>query len=444
MLTTKASRGRLTTKSLLRTSWWWGLVMTVFLASAPLLADQGKDLLDLESGALALSATTQFGGRWNVHSLLIGSNTSGWSSARGRPYPNDFVFELPRQYLLKSFVVDNTGAEESSFRGISGRHFVLSGSTTSHEEGFDLILEGEAARGDRKVFLLEEPTEVRWLKLEVLSNWGNRHHTQLMELEAYGEPAGEVTQEKPIQGIYATNFGLMRLEQSADVVIGCYDADNGTLSGRTDGRVLKFHWWENGPSSGLAFMVLSSDGNFLNGLWYKGGQVKGLWHGRRVDDERQPRCQVPGLDALVTSIYDTSLSVPKEKTSSDQVKEETVSEEPLEPRISTTIFPRIYFDIDSAEIKPQFKAKLREIAAEIQEQASQKVIIEGHTDSTYTPEHNLGLSLRRAQAVAGWLMENGVNGSRLKTKGFGEFRPIADNNTEKGRALNRRVEVMLK
>ncbi|MGD9270858.1 MAG: hypothetical protein PVH08_07290, partial [Syntrophobacterales bacterium] len=63
MLTTKASRGRLTTKSRLRTSWWWGLVMTVFLASAPLLADQGKDLLDLESGALALSATTQFGGR---------------------------------------------------------------------------------------------------------------------------------------------------------------------------------------------------------------------------------------------------------------------------------------------------------------------------------------------------------------------------------------------
>ena len=438
-----STRGLLRFKGRLLTTWWWGLLMIVLLASTPLLADQDKDLLDLESGALALSATTQFGGRWNVQSLLTGSNTSGWSSARGRPYPNDFVIELPRQYLLKSFVIDNTGAEESSFRGISGRHFVLSGSTISHEEGFDRILEGEAARGNRKVFLLEEPTEVRWLKLEVLSNWGNPHHTQLMELEAYGEPVGEVTQQKPIQGIYATNFGLMRLEQSADVVIGCYDGDNGTLSGRTNGRVLKFHWWENGPSSGLAFLVLSSDGNFLNGLWYKGGQVKGLWHGRRVDDERRPRCQVPGLDALVTSIYDTSLSVPKEKTSSDQVQEETVSEELVETETSTTIFPRIFFDIDSAEIKPQFKTKLREIAAVIQKEPSQKVIIEGHTDSTYTPEHNLGLSLRRAQAVAGWLIENGVDGSRLKTKGFGEFRPIADNNTEKGRALNRRAEITL-
>ena len=433
----------MSTRGRLLTSWWWGLVMTVFLASTPLLADQDKDLLDLESGALALSATTQFGGRWNVQSLLSGSNTSGWSSTRGHAYPNDFVIELPRQYLLKSFVIDNTGAEESSFRGISGRHFVLSGSTTSHDEGFDLILEGEAAQGDRKVFLLEEPTEVRWLKLEVLSNWGNPHHTQLMELEAYGESVGEVTQQRPIQGIYATNFGLMRLEQSAHVVIGCYDGDNGTLSGRTNGRVLKFRWWEDGPSAGIAFLVLSSDGNFLNGLWYKGLQVKGLWYGRRVNDERQPRCQVPVLDALVTSIFDTGLSVPKEKTSSDQVQEEAVSEKFLETETGTTIFHSIYFDTDSAKIKPQFKAKLREIVAAIQEQPSQKLIIEGHTDSTYTREHNLDLSLRRAQAVAGWLIEHGVDGSRLKTKGYGEFRPIADNNTEEGRALNRRVEITL-
>lgn len=439
-----STRGQLTIKGRLLTGWWWGFVLTVFLASAPLLADQDKDLLDLESGALALSATTQFGGRWNVQSLLSGSNTTGWSSSRGHPYPNDFVIELPRQYLLKSFVVDNTGTEESSFRGISGRHFVLYGSTTSHEEGFDLILDGEAAKGDRKVFLLEEPTEVRWLKLEVLSNWGNSWHTQIMELEAYGEPVGAVTQQRPIQGIYSTNFGLMRLEQSANVVIGCYDGDNGTLSGRTDGRVLKFHWWEDGPTAGIAFLVLSSDGNSLNGLWYKGRQVKGIWYGRRVDDERRPQCQVPVLDALVTSIYDASLSVPKEKISSDQVQEETVLEKPLEEETGTTIFQDIYFDTDSAEIKPQFETKLREIVAATQEQPSQKIIIEGHTDSTYTREYNLELSLRRAQAVAGWLIEHGVDASRLKAKGYGDFRPIADNKTEKGRALNRRVEMVLK
>jgi outer membrane protein OmpA-like peptidoglycan-associated protein len=136
--------------------------------------------------------------------------------------------------------------------------------------------------------------------------------------------------------------------------------------------------------------------------------------------------------------------VPKEETSSDQVQEETVSEKPIEKETGTTIFLSIYFDTDSAEIKPQFKARLKEIVAAIQERPSQKLSIEGHTDSTYTREHNLGLSLRRAQAVAGWLIEHGVDGSRLKTKGYGEFRPIADNKTEEGRALNRRVEMVLK
>jgi hypothetical protein len=97
-----------------------------------------------------------------------------------------------------------------------------------------------------------------------------------MELEVYGEPVGAVTQQRPIQRTYATSFGLMLLEQSANLVVGCYDADNGTLSGRTNSRVLKFRWWENRPTAGIAFLVLSSDGNSLNGLWYKRGQVKGI------------------------------------------------------------------------------------------------------------------------------------------------------------------------
>ena len=110
----------------------WSLVLIVILSSAPLQAGEDDDLLDLDSGGLVLSATTQYGGRWNAQALLDGSNLTGWSSAKGYPYPNEFLIELPRQSVLTSFVVDNTGAEESTFPGISARHFALYGSTTSH------------------------------------------------------------------------------------------------------------------------------------------------------------------------------------------------------------------------------------------------------------------------------------------------------------------------
>ena len=67
------------------------------------------------------------------------------------------------------------------------------------------------------------------------------------------------------------------------------------------------------------------------------------------------------------------------------------------------------------------------------------VQLEGHTDSTGPEAYNMGLSVRRAEAVKNHLVENGIDTSRLTTKGFGESNPIAPNDTAKGRAENRRV-----
>ncbi|MCG6916594.1 MAG: OmpA family protein [Deltaproteobacteria bacterium] len=412
----------------------WSLVLIVILASAPLQAGEDEDLLDLGNGGLVLSATTQYGGRWNAQALVDGSNLTGWSSAKGYPYPNEFLIELPRKCVLASFVVDNTGAEESNFPGISTRHFALYGSATSKYEVVDLLLSGEAEKGKRKVFTIEKPTEVRWLKLVILSNWGNPSHTQLMELEGYGEPLDAPPQKKPIQGIYSSNYGLMRLEQNGTYVVGCYEADNGLLSGRTNGRLLKFRWWEDGPNAGTAFMVLSTDGDHLNGLWYERGLMKGSWYGSRVTDRQGPNCEVPVLDALFKSIYGSDLSVPME---------EIGREESPEKQGAPAVLPEIYFASDSAEITPEAEKRLEKCWAVIQSHPYEKIVIKGHTDSTHSQEYNLELSLRRAQAVAEWLIEQGLDGNQLKSEPYGESRPVADNSTVEGRALNRRVEIFL-
>ena len=69
------------------------------------------------------------------------------------------------------------------------------------------------------------------------------------------------------------------------------------------------------------------------------------------------------------------------------------------------------------------------------------MVLIGHTDSQGSAPHNLDLSQRRAAAVYLWLIQRGVDSGRLRSDGRGLMEPIADNATEQGRALNRRVEV---
>lgn len=72
-----------------------------------------------------------------------------------------------------------------------------------------------------------------------------------------------------------------------------------------------------------------------------------------------------------------------------------------------------------------------------------RLSIEGHTDATGNEQHNQELSERRAASVKAFLVsEYGIDGSRLQTKGFGQSKPVADNNTPEGRQQNRRVELV--
>ena len=103
----------------------------------------------------------------------------------------------------------------------------------------------------------------------------------------------------------------------------------------------------------------------------------------------------------------------------------------------------ITFQTDSAEIQPQFRRTLSDIAASIQQYPNTAVRVEGHTDSTGSASYNQDLSVNRAQSVASYLAQSGVQPSRLQAIGYGESRPIATNSTPQGRAQNRRVEILI-
>jgi OOP family OmpA-OmpF porin len=100
-----------------------------------------------------------------------------------------------------------------------------------------------------------------------------------------------------------------------------------------------------------------------------------------------------------------------------------------------------FFDFDKSEVKSAFLPRLQYAADLISKNTQIGVItIAGHTDAKGTDAYNMDLGMKRAQAVKDVLVKNGVPPERLDVQSFGKSRPIAENETEEGRAKNRRVE----
>jgi OOP family OmpA-OmpF porin len=102
-----------------------------------------------------------------------------------------------------------------------------------------------------------------------------------------------------------------------------------------------------------------------------------------------------------------------------------------------------YFDFDKAELKPSAEDVLRETVKTLKDNPDLHVVVEGHTDSIGSDQYNLRLSEKRAEAVKRYLVRQGVDPSRITTRGYGESRPIADNTSREGRAKNRRAEIVV-
>ncbi|MCW8926873.1 MAG: OmpA family protein [Xanthomonadales bacterium] len=100
----------------------------------------------------------------------------------------------------------------------------------------------------------------------------------------------------------------------------------------------------------------------------------------------------------------------------------------------------VNFEFDSAKLTADSTAKLDDALKILKRHGDLKVEVAGHTDSVGSDVYNQGLSQRRAQAVADYLIGKGANADNITVKGYGESRPVADNATEAGRAANRRVE----
>ena len=106
-----------------------------------------------------------------------------------------------------------------------------------------------------------------------------------------------------------------------------------------------------------------------------------------------------------------------------------------------TLAADVLFDFDKSIVKPEGKSKLDDLVARLKAVNLEVVIAIGHTDSVGGDAYNQKLSVRRAEAVKGYLVSKGIPANRVYTEGKGEKQPVASNKTKDGRAKNRRVEI---
>lgn len=378
--------------------------------------------VSLEQGAVLRSYTSEYGGRgsdkWIALALIDGSETVGWSSAKGQAAPNTFLFELATDFAVSSLAFDNRHAEETSYPGIAARQVSVAVSGTGAANSFVEIFNGPIGASEVTTAKLSEPLSARWIRLTILGNGGYGPYTELMEFSAIGAPTRPRSQGQSFQAVFDTNWGPFFLTYDKGELRGCYDHDNGRFAGAAVDGVMNIEWRENQDQTGSAVLAISEDGAAFNGFWYVDGALRGTWSGQRAaDGSRRPNC-APSLVSPSKSHVAQS----------------------LDDRGSARLYG-IYFDFDSDVIKPESARTLGDVLAWLAQNPSKTVIFEGHTDSKGGDAYNQTLSSKRAAAVSNWLVAQGIAGNRLASIGMGESRPVADNATAYGRSLNRRVEI---
>jgi outer membrane protein OmpA-like peptidoglycan-associated protein len=149
------------------------------------------------------------------------------------------------------------------------------------------------------------------------------------------------------------------------------------------------------------------------------GAVAGNLWSKRMEDRRQAMEQATkGTNVEVTRTQDNQLKI--------------------------HIPSDISFDVGSATIKPELRAVLDPFVGSLRDDPTARVAIIGHTDNTGSDALNNRLSIERADSVRDYIVTRGVAAGRVETAGRGEREPIADNNSDSGRAKNRRVEIFLR
>ncbi|MEO8077217.1 MAG: OmpA family protein [Acidobacteriota bacterium] len=376
------------------------------------------NLTAFANGALIESSTSDYGGSWEARWITDENPATGWASEKGAKGPFSIVISLTERSEVHSLQFD-TAASEIEAR--AAKDVEVSISDTSASAGFAPLTTVALQSGaDKQPFAIAKPGSGRWIKLTVRTNHGDADYSEIMEFRALGKPVTTTPMPTNLSGTFHSEaYGDFHLQQDGAALSGCYEYNEGLIQGGAESHLMRLTWRE-GERSGPAIMVLKRDGKSFEGWWADKDSAD--WH--------------PNWDLKKTGTAVGACPHWNPKAASGNI---------VATELAGAGRVRLYginFDVDSGHLRDDAKPAVDQLSAALKANPGWNVSIEGHTDSSGNAAHNLELSRLRAQSVKASLVAAGIAATRLTTTGLGQTKPAASNDTEAGRAQNRRVEVV--
>ncbi len=393
-----------------------------FLAAAPIqAATPGNapetDYLGFDRGALPIALeddAASLGVGFEQALRAIDGDAGGFGLT---PRPGgaatrvSFVYSLPAETTFEAFSVPNV-LETPSPSQTFIREIEISGSNDGPDGPFRLLgratLTVQPERGRSTQFDVAERRPVRWVRVSLSGGLDVRREKTFFE---FSEIVGQgrqapVPRSDAFSGKWKGRGIALELKQDGDRVAGCYDGD-GDLDGTVEGNLLRATGTNRRSGVASAFVLAVGEAGGITGVRSTNGAPFKL-HSADPSPELRTEC----------------------------------SGRAVAPPGCGSILHGIRFAYDSAVILPDSRDLLDAVARGLVGDGTSRIRVVGHTSSEGEAAYNEALSKRRASAVVAALAERGLAADRLASEGRGESEPIADEATEAGRSLNRRVEIV--